>query len=78
MQAPFAGILTDYTWTWGSFAPHLEITLSGGNTTDFLMIEGSGKDRQPKDKAYFHKSPFVAIAPFIGCDYIVSEKLHLT
>ena len=42
------------------------------------MIEGSGKDRQPKDKAYYHKSPFVAIAPFIGCDYIVSEKLHLT
>lgn len=74
----WAGLLTDYTWTWGRFAPYLGVTIGGGTTTDFLMIEGSGKDWQPESKAYYHKAPFVAIDPFIGCDYIVSEKLHLT
>ena len=74
----WAGILTNYTWTWKRFAPYLGITFGGGNTTDFLMIKGSGNDWQPEDMVYYHKAPFVAIDPFIGCDYIVSDKLHLT
>lgn len=74
----WAGLLTDYTWTCGRFAPYLGITIGGGTTTDFLMIDGSGKDWQCEPEAYYHKEPFVAIDPFIGCDYIVSDKLHLT
>ena len=42
------------------------------------MFEGSKKDWAAEPEAYFHKEPFVAIDPFIGCDYIVSSKLHLT
>lgn len=74
----WAGLLADYTWTWGRFAPYLGVTVGGGTTTDFLMLEGNKKDWEPETKAYFHKEPFVAIDPFIGCDYIVSSKLHLT
>ena len=74
----WAGLLTNYTWTWGRFAPYLGVTIGGGTTTDFLMLEGSGKDWQPEPKAYFHKAPFIAVDPFIGCDYIVSDKLRLT
>lgn len=74
----WAGLLTDYTWTWGRFAPYVGITIGGGTVTDFLMFEGDKKDWEPEGKAYFHKDPFVAIDPFIGCDYIVNESLHLT
>ncbi len=74
----WAGLLTDYTWVWGRFAPYLGVTVGGGTTTDFLMIEGDKKDWQVEEKVFFHKEPFVAIDPFIGCDYILSDKLHLT
>ena len=74
----WAGLLTDYTWTWGRFAPYLGITIGGGSTTDFIMKEGNGKDWTAEAEAYYHKAPFVAIVPFIGCDYILSDKLHLT
>ena len=74
----WAGLLADYTWTWGRFAPYLGVTVGGGTTTDFLMFEGSKKDWAAEPEAYFHKEPFVAIDPFIGCDYIVNSKLHLT
>ena len=71
-------MLADYTWTWGRFAPYLGVTVGGSTTTDFLMMKGSGKDWLPEPEAYYHKTPFVAIDPFVGCDYIVSKKLHLT
>ena len=74
----WAGLLADYTWTWGRFAPYLGVTVGGGTTTDFLRFEGSKKDWAAEPEAYFHKEPFVTIDPFIGCDYIVSSKLHLT
>lgn len=74
----WAGLLADYTWTWRRFAPYIGVTIGGGTTTDFIMKEGDKKDWQKEPEAYFHKEPFIAIDPFIGCDYIVSEKLHLT
>lgn len=74
----WAGLLTSYIHTWGHFAPYLGVTIGGGTTTDFLMLEGSGKDWTPEPEAYYHKAAFFAVDPFIGCDYIVSHKLRLT
>lgn len=74
----WAGLLTGYTCTWGHFAPYLGVTIGGGTTTDFIMFAGNSSDWGHEEEAYYHKSPFIAIDPFIGCDYIVSDKMRLT
>ena len=43
-----------------------------------LMFEGDRTDWQPEHNAVFHKQTFMAIDPFIGCDFIVSKSVHLT
>ena len=35
-------------------------------------------DWQPVEKTYYNKNGFLALDPFIGCEFVVSEAFHLT
>ena len=78
VKTSWGGLLADFTCTWGRFAPYLGITVGGGTTTDLIMFAGDNSDWGHEEEAYYHKSPFIAIAPFMGCDYIVNDKIRLT
>ena len=58
--------------------PYAGLTIGGGVNTNLLMKGDPVPDWEPVDNAYFNKRAFLAIDPFIGCDYIVSDYFHLT
>lgn len=74
----WGGILGDFYWTFGRFMPYFGITLGGGALTSLLMTQSPESEWEPIGKTYFNKKEFVAIDPFVGCDFIISEALHLT
>ena len=74
----WTGVLADWYWKCGRFYPYIGATVGGGMETAYYMFEGDKHDWLPEPSAVFHKQPFFAVDPFIGCDIAVGEALRLT
>ena len=73
----WTGALADWYWKAGIFYPYIGTTIGGGMETAFYIFEGDKHDWLP-ETAVFHKQPFFAVDPFIGCDIAVGEAMRLT
>ena len=74
----WGGLLADFYTVLGRFQPYVGLTLGGGAMTTLLMSEEPAQAWEPVDGTYYHKQGFLAIDPFVGCDFIVSGPMHLT
>lgn len=74
----WGGILADFHTVYGWIQPYAGITLGGGAMTTLLMFEEPAAAWEPIDGTRFHKQGFMALDPYIGCDFIVSGPMHLT
>jgi hypothetical protein len=74
----WGGLLADVYTVVGRWQPYTGLTLGGGAMTTLLMMENPSSAWAPVDGTYYHKQGFMAIDPFIGCDFIVSGPMHLT
>lgn len=74
----WGGLLAQCVWQCNKLMPYLGITIGGGSMTSFLMFEGDGDDWIPEERAVFHKQGFMAVTPFVGCDFILNKTVHLT
>lgn len=78
MKTFWAGLLNDFYWRRGKFMPYFGITIGGGALTDCLIFEGDNHDWEKEDYVVINKAPFFAVDPFVGCDYCISEAIHVT
>ena len=74
----WGGLLADYYTVVGRFQPYAGLTLGGGALTTLLMFEEPASAWAPVDGTRYHRQGFMAIDPFVGCDFIVSKAMHLT
>ena len=74
----WAGLINDFYWQFGKFMPYVGLTVGGGTLTDCFVFEGNNHDWNPEPDVIVNKNAFVAIDPYIGCDYSLTDALHLT
>ena len=74
----WGGLEADYYAVLGRVQPYAGLTLGGGAMTTLLMFDKPASDWAPIDGTRYHKQGFMAIDPFVGCDFIVSGPMHLT
>jgi hypothetical protein len=74
----WGGFLADFYAVLGRFQPYAGVTLGGGAMTSLLMFEKPATAWAPIDGTRYHKQGFMAVDPFVGCDFIVSGPMHLT
>ena len=74
----WAGLINDFYWQCGKFRPYVGLTVGGGTLTDCFIFEGNNHDWNQESSVIINKSAFVAIDPYIGCDYSLTDALHLT
>ena len=74
----WGGLLADVYTVLGRLQPYTGLTVGGGAMTTLLMMENPASDWAPIDGTRYHKQGFMAIDPFVGCDFIVSGPMHLT
>lgn len=74
----WGGLLADFYTVVGRFQPYAGLTVGGGAMTTLLMFENPESAWKPVDGTYYHRQGFMAVDPFIGCDFIVSAPMHLT
>lgn len=78
MKTFWAGLLNDFYWQFGKFMPYAGLTIGGGALTDCFIFDGNNHDWNPENDVVINKKPFFAIDPIIGCDYCLSEAMHIT
>lgn len=74
----WSGSTMDFFWELGKWMPYVGLTTGGGTVTHYLMFEGDKNDWVSEPVSYFNKKPFFAIDPYFGCDYCISDAMHLT
>ena len=74
----WGGLLADFYAVLGKIQPSAGVTLGGGAMTTLLMFEEPATAWAPIDGTRYHKQGFMAVDPFVGCDFIVSGPMHLT
>lgn len=74
----WGGLLADYYTVLGCFQPYAGLTLGGGAMTTLLMFKEPASAWAPIDDTRYHKQGFLAVDPFVGCDFIVAGPMHLT
>lgn len=74
----WGGVLGEFYWAFRRVMPYVGLTIGGGAQTSFLLFDGNGHDWVKESNAIFHKRGFCALTPFIGCDFIATDFLHLT
>lgn len=74
----WGGLLADFYAVLGRLQPYAGLTIGGGAMTTLLMSEEPESPWAPVNETYFHKQGFLAIDPFVGCDFIVAGPMHLT
>ena len=72
------GINADVCWRKEKAWPHIGAALGGGAIRSLYIVDGNENDWAMENESYFHKQSFFYVTPYVGCDYCVSKKLHLT
>ncbi|MBQ0075855.1 MAG: hypothetical protein KBS69_01780 [Bacteroidales bacterium] len=78
VRTGWGGLLVDACWRLEKVWPYIGATIGGGASRYMYVLDGSQNDWQPEKEAYLNKQPFFAITPFVGTDWCVSPKIHLT
>lgn len=74
----WGGVVADVYFTAGRWMPYAGMTIGGGSATTLLMSDTPSTAWAPIDGTIYNKEGFMAFDPFVGCDFIVSEAMHLT
>ncbi len=74
----WGGLLADTYMVLGRFQPYAGLTLGGGAMTTLLMFEEPASPWAPIDGTSYRKQGFMAVDPFVGCDFVVAGPMHLT
>lgn len=74
----WGGILADFYYVFGRWMPYLGFTVGGGKLTHLLMFEPSSEEWGQVRNSVYHSSTFLALDPYLGCDYTLSNTFHLT
>lgn len=72
------GINADACWRLPKAWPYAGAALGGGSIRSLYIINGDQSDWLPEKETFVNKQSFFYITPYVGCDYCITRKLHLT
>jgi hypothetical protein len=78
IRTGLGGVLVDFCWHKGRWWPYLGVGVGGGAMRGLYILEGSQNDWSPEPYALFNKQTFFYVSPFVGTDFCLTPKVHLT
>ena len=74
----WGGLLVDGVFPLGRWFPFAGITLGGGGVKNVTVFRDTTGDFQLDDgTTYYRKYTFMALAPFVGAEYALTDRVHL-
>ena len=82
IRTGWGGLVLDYYWTRDRFRPFLGFTLGGGSMR--RMYDGESTIGKPSEdtngltyNAYFRKTTFLFVGPYVGFEYALTQRVAL-
>ena len=72
------GVLADCCWRLEKAWPYIGGTIGGGAMKGLYILEGDQNSWTADANSTFHKQSFFYVTPYVGCDYCMTKKVHLT
>lgn len=73
----WGGLCVDYQFHAGKFSPYLGVTVGGGSATNLTFPEHLVNDFITEQHVSYRKYSFAAVAPFIGVEYELNQRMRL-
>ncbi len=74
----WGGLLVDAHWRYKKFWPYIGGTIGGGSKRTLFVCDGNFNDWQPEHKSTVNKQSYFILSPFVGFDYLLTQRIHLT
>jgi hypothetical protein len=78
IRTGFGGVAIDACWRKEKVWPYIGGSIGGGAMRSLYVLEGSQDDWAAEDAAYLHKTPFMYVNPYVGMDWCMTKKVHMT
>ena len=72
------GVLADCCWRMEKAWPYIGGTIGGGSMKGLYLLDGDQNSWSKDANSTFHKQSFFYITPYVGCDYCLTRKVHIT
>ncbi len=74
----WGGLLADCMWKRGKFTPFIGGTIGGGGYKNMILENNYGDDYVVEDHVSFRHYGLMLITPFVGFEYALTNKVHLS
>ncbi len=78
IRTGFGGLVADLCWREGKWWPYVGAGVGGGAMRGLYILAGNQDDWLPEPQALFNKQSFFYVLPYVGMDFCMTPKMHLT
>lgn len=78
IRTGWGGVLMDACWRKEKVWPYIGGSAGGGAMRSLYVLDGSQDDWIAENKAYLHKQSFFYVNPYVGMDWCMTQKVHMT
>ena len=72
------GLIADACWQTDKVWPYVGAAVGGGALHSLYIVEGNEGDWLAEPEAYVNKQGFFYVTPYVGLDYCLTPRVHLT
>lgn len=72
------GLIADACWRMEKVWPYIGAAVGGGAMRTLSVVEGTEEDWRPEDFAMLTKQGFGYVDPYVGVDWCMTRRIHLT
>lgn len=78
IRTGWGGAIIDACWRQQNVWPYIGASFGGGARRALYILDGDQEDWAPEANAVFHKQSFFYVLPYVGMDWCLTHKVHMT
>ena len=78
IRSGWGGLIADACWRLEKVWPYIGASVGGGAIHTLSVVEGTENDWQPEEWAMLTKQGFGYVDPYIGIDWCLTKRIHMT
>ena len=78
IRTGWGGVVADACWRKEKVWPYIGGSIGGGAMRSLYVLNGNQNDWMAENEAYLHKQSFFYVNPYVGVDWCLTQKVHMT
>lgn len=78
IRTGWGGLIVDACWRKEKVWPYIGGSIGGGAMRSLYVLEGNQDDWVAEEVAWLHKTSFFYVNPYVGVDWCMTQKVHMT